>query len=188
MLQTALQEQKKCKVIGFGSWVEKQDWPLAWVKPVKSEKIFGVFICDSYNDILELNWNYRIKKFSNIMYSWSNRVLDTLQQRVEVIRMFGCSRVYYVAGVLPMLPKVVRKFESLMGKYLWNFTGKVLRVSIDELKNGKLKGGLNLPCLASMADSLLFTQLCRIIRSGEKKTISMLVTGLVTCSRAWHQI
>ena len=30
---------------------------------------------------------------------------------------------------------------------------------------------MNLPCLASMARSLLFSQLCRLIRSGEKKTL-----------------
>merc|ERR1712055_388818 len=85
--------------------------------------------------------------------------------------MFGLSRVYYVAAVLPMKPKVVKKFESLMGKYLWNFSGRIMRVAIDELKNKKVEGGLNLPCLASMADSLLFSQLCRLIKSGEKKTM-----------------
>ena len=95
-----LSRNKKCKVIGFGNWVEKEDWPLEWVKPVKSEKIFGILICDSYNEILELNWNHRFKKFSNRIYSWSRRVLDTLQQRVEVIRVFGLSRVYCVAAIL----------------------------------------------------------------------------------------
>ena len=166
-----LSRNKKCKVIGFGNWVDKEDWPLEWVKPVKFEKIFGIFICDSYNEVLELNWNYRFNKFNNMIYSWSHRVLDTLQQRVEVIRMFGLSRVYYVAAVLPMKPNVVKKFESLIGKYIWNFSGRVLRVAIDDLKNKKVKGGLNLPCLASMADSLLFSQLCRLIKSGEKKTL-----------------
>ena len=39
------------------------------------------------------------------------------------------------------------------------------------MKNKKLEGGLNLPCLASMADSLLFSQLCRLLRSGDKKTL-----------------
>ena len=39
------------------------------------------------------------------------------------------------------------------------------------MKNKKLKGGLNLPCLACMADSLLFSQICRLIKSGEKKTL-----------------
>ena len=88
-----------------------------------------------------------------------------------MIRIFGLSRVYYVAAVLPIKPAVVKKFESLMGKYLWNFSGKILRVAIDEMKNKKLEGGLNLPCLASMADSLLFSQLCRLLRSGDRKTL-----------------
>ena len=70
-----------------------------------------------------------------------------------------------------MKSEMVKKFESLMGKYIWNFSGKVLRVAIDEIKNKKMEGGLNLPCLASMADSLLFSQLCRLIRSGEKKSL-----------------
>ena len=39
-----LSRNKKCKVIGFGKWAEKENWPLTWIKPVKSEKIFGIFI------------------------------------------------------------------------------------------------------------------------------------------------
>ena len=39
-----LSRNRKCKVIGFGNWAGKEDWPLAWIKPVKSEKIFGIFI------------------------------------------------------------------------------------------------------------------------------------------------
>ena len=83
-----LSRDKKCKVIGFGNWAEKEDWPLSWMKPVKSQKVFGIFICDSYNEMLKLNWDYRFKKFSDAIYSWSSRILDTLQQRVEVIRIF----------------------------------------------------------------------------------------------------
>ena len=166
-----LSRNKKCKVIGFGGWVDRQDWPLAWIKPVKSEKIFGIYICDSYEEILEVNWEYRYKKFSDAIFSWSSRILDTLQQRVEVIRVFALSRVYYVAAILPVKPKMVKKFESLMGKFIWNFSGKVLRIALDEIKNDKSAGGLKLPCLASMADSLLFSQCIRLMNSGDKKSV-----------------
>ena len=44
-----------------------------------------------------------------------------------------------MAAVLPMKPAVVKKFECLMGKYLWNFSGKILRVAIDEMKNKKIE-------------------------------------------------
>ena len=133
---------KKCKVIGFGTWSGKEDWPLDWIKPVKSMKIFGIFISDSYDDILKVNWDYRYKKFSDAIHSWSSRILDTLQQRVEVIRIFALSRVFYVAAVLPVRPSMVKKFESLMGRFIWNYSGKVLRIALDEIRNDKLVSGL----------------------------------------------
>ena len=125
-----------------------------------------------------MNWDYRFKKFSDAIFSWSPRILDTLQQRVEVIRTFALSRVYYVAAILPVKVAMVKKFESLMGKFIWNFSGKILRIAIDEIKNGKLAGGLNLPCLASMADALLFSQCIRLIRSGDSRFVSHLVFWL----------
>ena len=76
-----------------------------------------------------------------------------------------------MASVLPMKPVVLNKFEKLNGKYLWDFSGNILRVAISEMKNKKLEGGLNLPCLASMADALLLSQFVRLIRSGDKKTL-----------------
>ena len=65
-----------------------------------------------------MNWDYRFKKFSDAIHSWSSRILDTLQQRVEVIRIFALSRVYYVAAILPIKASMVKKFESLMGKFI----------------------------------------------------------------------
>ena len=145
-----LSRNKKCKVMGFGNWSDRSDWPVVWLKPVKSLKIFGIFISNSYRDMVRENWDFRFKKFSDVIYSWSGRILDTLQQRVEVIRLFALSRVYYVAAVLPIKSCMVKKFEALMGKFIWKFSGKILRISIDEIKNKKLEGGLNLPCLRSM--------------------------------------
>ena len=58
-----------------------------------------------------------------------------------------------------------------MGKFIWNFSGKVLRIALDEIKNEKSVGGLKLPCLASMADALLFSQCIRLIRSGDKRSV-----------------
>ena len=161
-------------MIGFGNWVDKLDWPLDWIKPVKAEKIFGIFIFDAYDEMLKLNWDFRFKKFSNAIFAWSPRVLDTLQQRVEVIRMFSLSRVYYVASILPMTPNIVKKFESLMGKFIWNKSGRILRIALEDIKNKKTGGGLQLPCLAFMANSLRLSQCVRLINSGDKKSLQHL--------------
>ena len=148
-----LSRNLKCKVVGFGAWATKEDWPVPWIKPVKTVKIFGIIICNSYREMVRLNWDYRFKNFSDAIYSWKNRFLETLSQRVEVLRTFALSRVFYVAAILPLGKTMVRKFESLMGKFLWNFSGKLLRISLVDLKNPKLAGGLNLPCVDKMAQA-----------------------------------
>ena len=69
---------------------------------------------------------------------------------------------------------MVRKFESLMGKFMWNFSGKILRISMEDLKNPKLCGGLKLPCILNMSNALLTSQCLRLVRSGDRKTFQHL--------------
>ena len=88
--------------------------------------------------------------------------------------MFGLSRIYYVAAILPIKSGTVKKFEALMGKFIWNWSGKILRIAIDEIKNKKLEGGLQLPCLSTMADALMFSQCIRLIRSEDSKSLQLL--------------
>ena len=61
-----------------------------------------------------------------------------------------------------------------MGKFIWQGSGKILRVAIVELKNDYLSGGLNLPCLATMSNALLSSQCLRLLRSGDQKSIAHL--------------
>ena len=134
-------------------------------------KIFGVFFVDSYRSMIKRNWDFRFVKFLDVIKSWSPRVLETLSQRVEVLKVFALSRVYYIASILPINITMVRKFEKEMGKFLWTASGKVLRVSINELKNIPEKGGQGLPCILSRCKSLMLSQLLRLLRSGDEKCL-----------------
>ena len=61
-----------------------------------------------------------------------------------------------------------------MGKFIWQGSGRILRVAISELKNEHLSGGLNLPCLATMSDALLSSQCLRLFRSEDAKSMAHL--------------
>ena len=61
-----------------------------------------------------------------------------------------------------------------MGKFIWTSTGKLLRVSMSEIKNPVEKGGLGLTCISTMSKSLLMSQLLRLLRCGEHKYIDHL--------------
>ena len=49
---------------------------------------------------------------------------------------------------------------------------------MNDLKNTRLSGGLQLPCIERMANSLLVSQGIRAIKSGDKKTVQHLKVWL----------
>ena len=156
-----LSRSQKSKVMGLGQWKGRQDWPLDWLKVVNVMKIFGFQITPSYKLTLRLSWEACLAGFRKTIMSWKARQLNTLVQRVEVLKVFACSKIWYKASALPLPPSFAKKFESLMGTFLW--FGRLERLQMDEVKNPLLAGGLGLPCIASKSDSLFLTQTCRLL-------------------------
>ena len=99
--------------------------------------------------------------------SWSSRQLETLVQRVEVLRIFATSKLWYKASALPLPNKFAKKFETAMLHFLW--IGKLEKLKIDEIKNPVLSGGLDPPCVISKSDSLFLSQTCRLLKITESK-------------------
>ena len=76
--------------------------------------------------------------------------------RVEVLRVFVTSKLWYKASALLIPTNFVKKFEAAMVKFLW--IGKLEKFKNGEIKNPVWSGGLNLPCIISRADSLFLSQ------------------------------
>ena len=170
-----LSRNLKCKVMGLGRWRRKCTWPLNYLQTVDAIKIFGFYIMDSYRDILKKNWDYRYQKFENTVFSWSSRRLLTLKQRVEVIKTFAYSKLYYVASVLPMSKTLCKKFEKVVGRFIWSSSGKILRIALNELKLPPNRGGLGLPCLSTVSTSLQLSQLLKLMKSNDSKSLSLIL-------------
>ena len=157
--------------MGLGRWSKRERWPLNYVRTVKEIKIYGIYVLNSYQSILKRNWDHRLGKFQQSLMSWSSRTLNLLVQRVEVLKIFALSRVYYVASVLPMTKTMGNKFEKLIGKFIWSYSGKPLRVALSELKLPAERGGLGLVCIHSMSKSLFLTQFLRLLKYSPVKTL-----------------
>ena len=69
---------------------------------------------DSYKQLLKRNWSYRFDKFEKAILSWSSRVLETLFQRVEVVKTFALSRIFYLASILPMPQATAKGLSKLL--------------------------------------------------------------------------
>ena len=156
-----LNRSTKSKIMGLGGFQGRQDWPLPWLKVENSLKIFGVHIYPTYKKIIEANWTELLQKFRGKLYSWNLRSLDTFQQRVDVLQIFGTSKLWYLCQVLPLPPKYAAKLEHLMWKFVW--VGKLEKLAMDETKNSREQGGLNIVCIRSKADALFLRQTCRML-------------------------
>ena len=134
---------------------------MGWLKVVSMIKIFGFQITPNYKQTLQLSWEACLTGFRKTILSWKARHLNTLVQRVEVLKVFATSKIWYKASALPLPVRFAKKFESLMGSFLW--FGRLDRLQFDELKNPFLSGGLAVPCVASKSDSLFLRQTCRLL-------------------------
>ena len=162
----------KCKIFGFGKWKGKNVWPLDYILTENEIKIFGIFIKDSYRSLIKRNWDYRIGKLSSCLKAWSSRYLPSLGSKIQVVKTFALSRIYYVAAILPVYASVVQKIESLVGNFIWKSSGWVLRVALSEMQNELKRGGLNLVSVTAMCNSLLLSQFLRLLKSSYHKALS----------------
>ena len=162
-----LSRSNKSKIMGLGPWKNKLVWPMQWLKVVKLIKIFGFQVTPVYKETLDLSWDSCFSSFVQTIMSWKSRQLNTIFQRVQVIKVFATSKLWYKASALPLPSKFAKKIESVIGRFLW--VGKLERLQIDELKNSEEAGGLGLPCVSSKANSLFLKQKCRIFMSSDSK-------------------
>ena len=98
------------------------------------------------------------------------RSFDSLLERIEIVKTFTLSRIYYVASVLPLSKTLCKRIETIIGRFLWASSGKVLKVAIDELKLPLTRGGLNLTCIYAMSRSLRLSSLVRLLKSDDRKS------------------
>ena len=88
------------------------DWPLNYLRVVQETKVFGIIIMNSFKSLLGRNWQVRFRKFEQLLISWNGRHFDSIFQRIEVVKTFAMSRLYYLSSILP-LPKCTAKLTSV---------------------------------------------------------------------------
>ena len=169
-----LSRNRKCEILGLGQWKGKTRWPLHYLRPVEETKVFGIFISNSYRQMLKRNWEERVKKFENVLLSWNGRHFESIYQRVEIVKTFALSRLYYLASILPLPQTTATRIEKGIGKFIWSASGKILRVKMEEMKLPVDKGGCGLNCITRMSKSLFLMQVLRMLKSNDVKSIGYL--------------
>ena len=152
----------KCKITGLGGWRGRQDWPVDWLQPVESQKIFGIHFFPTVDETIRASWEECSDKFRRCLMSWKGKPLHNLSQRTIVLKTFATSKLWYLAQVLPMPKTVLSTLERMIGAFLWR--GHLERLALPELYLDRSQGGLGLPNIAAKADALFLMHLVRILK------------------------
>ena len=83
---------------------------------------------------------------------------------------FALSRIFYIAAVLPITKTAVKNINNIVGDFVWRRSGKVLRIAYSEIVNSELRGGMGLLDTEAMSNSLIVSQLFRLMKSGDIKS------------------
>ena len=78
-----------------------------------------------------------------------------------MLQIFGFSKLWYQCQVLPLPLKYAKDIEAITRTFIWR--GKLEKLAMDEVKNSREDGGLNLVCVRSKADALFLRQTCRLL-------------------------
>ena len=154
---------RKSKVMGLGKWQDKNNWPLPWIQCVKEVRVFGFTVTPQYSETLRSTWDSVFRGLQRTLFAWESRTLCTMQQRVQVSKIFALSKLWYAAQVLPLPHSVVKKIESSLSSFI--FQGRHERLKLSELENTVKQGGLALTCVATKAQCLLLPQSLRLLEN-----------------------
>ena len=107
----------KCEGLWLGSWRGRVDSPVPIQWTSIKIKVLGVFIGNE--DLVEANWRPRISAVEKCLSSWRSRSLS-FGGKALVVNALALSRIWYVASLVYMPPRILAELETLVFKLFWS--------------------------------------------------------------------
>jgi len=91
-------------------------------------QILGTYVTYDVQMLVEKNFKHRLKKIKNTINLWKSRELS-IYGKVNIINTLLFPQMIYRSSVLCSPYEVIKKFNSLIFRFLWNGNDKVIRLS-----------------------------------------------------------
>ena len=135
---------EKTRVIWFGSMKGSnlklcEDTNLSWDQGIFT--VLGVKFSTNLNDMLNLNYNEKVREIKNLLINWSKRIL-TPYGKIIVIKSLAMAKINHLLLALPNpSDKIISELNSIFFKFVWNGSRDRIKrsVAIKEYKDGGLK-------------------------------------------------
>lgn len=162
----------KTKVIWIGSKKDSkekfcEDYGLHWGNGEFT--VLGVKFTKTLKDIVEVNYDEKLREVKRLFSNWSKRILTPLG-KIVVIKSLALAKLNYLILALPSPSKrIINDIKRMVFGYLWNNgPDKIKRnVVVQDYKNG----GLKMIDIEMFICSLKLTWLRRILLNRNKYTL-----------------
>lgn len=144
--------RNKTKIFGFGSWGNKDNWPIPWLNSVTgSFTTLGISVSNDYCTAVDLVWSGMIRRIKNTLASFHSRKL-TLYQKATIANSLLLSKIWYVSHVYLLLIRYSKLISKEIFFYIWG--RKCEFIKRDTLTKPKKEGGIGLINLLLKAHSI----------------------------------
>ena len=159
----------KTRVIWFGSMKDSnevlcRDLNLNWDSSIF--EILGVKFSLNLKDMVQLNYDVKIREIKNLLIQWSKRNL-TPYGRITVVKSLAISKINHLFLSLPKPDdRIIKELDSLFFKFIWN--GSVDRVKRGVTVKNFKDGGLKMIKIGPFIDALKISWIRRLITCNSK--------------------
>jgi len=148
----------KTEAMWIGSLQNCENEPLG-VKCRTCVKFLGIYITCDVQILVEKNFKQRLKKIKNTINLWKSRGLS-IYGKVNIIKTLLFPKMIYPSSVICTPYEVIKEFNGLIFRFLWNGNDKVIRLSTFAPYH---QGGLKMWDYDNMVKSLRLSWLKRIV-------------------------
>lgn len=144
----------KTTSINIGPQRERMQY-VEWLNTTESIKILGIVYFNSQKRIIDFNWADVIRKTSQLMWLFKQRVLS-LHQKVALVNTYVTSRLWFMASVISISNYAAAKITSRIGSFIWS--RYPCRIAMEQLSLPVDKGGQNLHLPMQKCKALLLNR------------------------------
>ncbi|KAJ4429350.1 hypothetical protein ANN_26355 [Periplaneta americana] len=147
---------RKSFLIPLGSWPDGLTFNESTT--VRQAKILGMTVCNSFEEMVEINWTKTTALTRVTLFQQIHRNLN-LFERVWHVNIFCFSKLWYLAQILPLPVKYATVLERAVSFYIWKDYLYKLRKA--QLVLPKDKGGLQLIAVKEKCQALITPNIIR---------------------------
>lgn len=122
-------------------------------------KVLGIWICKSFDQMYNTNYEERIDKLKALLNMWSQRQL-TIKGKIQLLKAKAVPLITYVCNFLYVSLDTINDIDKILYSFVWKNKHHVKKTTLIQKT---VSGGLNMPDIKCIIKSMKINFIKRIV-------------------------